>query len=112
MEKPSSYADSTHFVFIKQAFEGLFFLIKQPFVQDYNVKDLTKIYKGPEVLMNCPSLGLEPWGLGLEIPGGFSGKKSRLAILVTASPNNHHKKSGCSDWELIDFFGIFHDVGG
>ena len=25
------------------------------------MKDLTKIYKGPEVLMNCPSLGLEPW---------------------------------------------------
>lgn len=27
-------------------------------VQDYSVKDLTKIYKGPEVLMNCPSLGV------------------------------------------------------
>ncbi|CAJ1346129.1 unnamed protein product [Effrenium voratum] len=27
-------------------------------VQDYNVKDLTKIYKGPEVLMNSPGLGV------------------------------------------------------
>eukprot|EP00440_Ansanella_granifera_P049364 gb/GFBE01053486.1/.p1 GENE.gb/GFBE01053486.1/~~gb/GFBE01053486.1/.p1 ORF type:complete len:217 (+),score=59.77 gb/GFBE01053486.1/:1-651(+) len=26
-------------------------------VQDFNIKDLTKIYKGPEVLMNAPSLG-------------------------------------------------------
>jgi len=26
-------------------------------VQDFNVKDLTKIYKGPEVLMSAPSLG-------------------------------------------------------
>eukprot|EP00930_Biecheleria_cincta_P069651 TRINITY_DN57365_c0_g1_i1.p1 TRINITY_DN57365_c0_g1~~TRINITY_DN57365_c0_g1_i1.p1 ORF type:complete len:246 (+),score=58.86 TRINITY_DN57365_c0_g1_i1:73-738(+) len=26
-------------------------------VQDFNVKDLTKIYKGPEVLMAAPSLG-------------------------------------------------------
>ena len=35
-------------------------------VKDYSVKDLTKIYKGPEVLMNCPSLGLEPRGVFFE----------------------------------------------
>ncbi|CAK9081749.1 unnamed protein product [Durusdinium trenchii] len=27
-------------------------------VQDYSVKELTKIYKGPEVLMNAPNLGV------------------------------------------------------
>lgn len=27
-------------------------------VQDYSVKEVSKIYKGPEVLMNTPSLGL------------------------------------------------------
>ena len=27
------------------------------FCQDYSVKELAKIYKGAEVLMNCPSLG-------------------------------------------------------
>lgn len=26
-------------------------------VQDFNIRDLTKIYKGPEVLMSAPSLG-------------------------------------------------------
>ncbi|CAK9081751.1 unnamed protein product [Durusdinium trenchii] len=28
------------------------------FFQDYSVKELTKIYKGPEVLMNAPNLGV------------------------------------------------------
>eukprot|EP00439_Symbiodinium_sp_Y106_P055527 s1263_g7.t1 len=27
-------------------------------VQDFSVKDLTRIYKGPELLMNAPSLGV------------------------------------------------------
>ena len=52
-------------------------------LKDYNVKDLTKIYKGPEVLMNCPSLGLEPWGLGPEIPRIFRGKQ--VGNVVTSS---------------------------
>ena len=94
MEISTSYAGSTHFFFIKQAF-----------VQDYNVKDLTKIYKGPEVLMNCPSLGLEPNGVWVRKFPGFSGG-SRLGMWSLRVPKNNHA-CGCSDWELIDFFGIW-----
>ena len=48
------------------------------------MKDLTKIYKGPEVLMNCPSLGLEPEGFG-------SGKNSRIF---------REKSRECGMWSL------------
>ena len=84
--------------------------------QDYNVKDLTKIYKGPEVLMNSPGLGraLEhargnfiPWhvsedlfqdGVGYPRPPRQIVRSGVLAQHCVAFDTN---RAGIASWKCI-----------
>lgn len=69
------------------------------------MKDLTKIYKGPEVLMNCPSLGLEPNGFGSRKFPGFSGKKAGWLFWSLRVPKSSPKKVVVR----IGNYGLFWD---